>query len=385
MPRFRLIGVRRAVRGAVRRLTVVQGCDQGAVGALVAVVTAGGVLLGMGAFVIDVGRLYAEREQLQSGADAAAWAVAENCALSPDSCDDEAGPVPELAGNYADANAGDGAATISLICGRDPGGGLPDCPDPPQNRTACLGPRPATGNYVEVHARTRARDDGALLPSTFAGALTGRDGAAVGACARAAWGSPLSAAGVAVTFSECEWNRMTVDGMQLLLPWSTPEPADQDVIHLKGDADAVCTAGPGGWDDAPGGFGWLDETGPCQATVDADGTYQGDPGNQPSQECRDALEELVTKRTVVPVPIYDWVTGTGSNTIYHAVGFAGFVLTGYHLSGESKGSWLTPADPSPCGGKERCLYGYFVRGLLPVTGVPVGDPDFGLSIVNLVG
>ena len=38
------------------------------------------VLLGVGALVIDVGALYAERRQLQNGADAAALAVAADCA-----------------------------------------------------------------------------------------------------------------------------------------------------------------------------------------------------------------------------------------------------------------------------------------------------------------
>lgn len=391
MSRFRLTGP----RGIVGRFAAIRDGDSGAVAALLAIVTAGGVLLGMGAFVVDVGRLYAEREQLQTGADAAAWAVAEHCAVSPDDCRDRPEDLLEIAEEYAAANAADGAASVAVVCGagRDGpigvgvDGPIDGCPAPATNRTVCLGERPApdSGFYVEVHTRTEASDGGTLLPSTFAGALTGTEGAVVGACARAAWGSPLNTSGVAVTFSECEWNQMTASGTQLLLPWTTPLPADQDVVYLKDSVDAVCTGGPGGWDDAPGGFGWLDESGPCEASVELGETYPGNPGNQPSQACRDALAKLVTDRTIVPVPIYDTVTGTGANTVYHAVGFAGFVLTGYHLSGASVDSWLTPADPSPCGGSERCLYGYFVRGLLPVTGVPVGDPDFGLSIVNLVG
>ena len=37
-------------------------------------------LIGVGALVIDVGRLYVERRDLQNGADAAALAVAQDCA-----------------------------------------------------------------------------------------------------------------------------------------------------------------------------------------------------------------------------------------------------------------------------------------------------------------
>jgi len=50
-----------------------------------------GVLLGIGALVIDVGQIYAEREQLQSGADSAAIALAKSCSAAPDACADAHG------------------------------------------------------------------------------------------------------------------------------------------------------------------------------------------------------------------------------------------------------------------------------------------------------
>jgi Flp pilus assembly protein TadB len=60
--------------------------DTGAVAILVAVLLTGGVLLGTAALVIDVGNLYAKRDQLQNAADAAAWAVAQSCISTPVSC-----------------------------------------------------------------------------------------------------------------------------------------------------------------------------------------------------------------------------------------------------------------------------------------------------------
>src|ERR1043165_3858879 len=54
--------------------------ERGAVAVTVAILLGGGVLLGFAALVVDVGQLYAEREELQSGADAAALAVAKACA-----------------------------------------------------------------------------------------------------------------------------------------------------------------------------------------------------------------------------------------------------------------------------------------------------------------
>ena len=55
--------------------------ERGAIGVLVAIMLGCGVLTGMGALVIDVGRLYQERAELQNGADAAALGVAKTCAL----------------------------------------------------------------------------------------------------------------------------------------------------------------------------------------------------------------------------------------------------------------------------------------------------------------
>jgi hypothetical protein len=355
--------------------------DRGAVTATLAILLGTGVLLGMAAVVVDVGRLYAEREQLQTGADAAAWAVAETCVLLPERCGDQ-GLTP---GRYADANAADGAAGIAGICGRGPG--LPVCPDQPTNRTACLGTPPALGNYAEVHTRTLQRDGGTLLPPTFARAFTGDDaGTSVGACSRVAWGAPRQAAGMAVTFSTCEWDAVTDGGTTL---WPTPSigvppPSAERVIYLKGsDGAATCPAGPSGW-DRPGGFGWLDDgTGTCTTTVDIDGSFGGNTGNSVSQPCRTALAASRSRRAVALIPIYDGVTGNGSHTVYHLAGFASFVLTGYHQSGFSAPSWLTGGHS--CSGSQRCLYGYFTRGLVPTTGVVIGGPDLGVSVVNLVG
>src|SRR5206468_363388 len=109
--------------------------DRGAVSALVAVLLAGGVLLGMGAIVVDAGQLYAERQQLLAGADAAAMTAAYSCA--------DAGTCPgggTLAAmrQAANQNAADGASDVSLLCGRVRGTGFGSCPQP-GNLTRCLG------------------------------------------------------------------------------------------------------------------------------------------------------------------------------------------------------------------------------------------------------
>ena len=68
--------------GSPRR-GLLRGHDEGAVTMIVAVVLAGGVLLGMAALTVDVGLIHAERRELQNGADAGALAVAQQCAVGP--------------------------------------------------------------------------------------------------------------------------------------------------------------------------------------------------------------------------------------------------------------------------------------------------------------
>lgn len=58
--------------------------ERGAVAVFVTVVAA--VLLGVLGLAVDAGALYQERKELRNGADAAALAIAEDCALQPGTC-----------------------------------------------------------------------------------------------------------------------------------------------------------------------------------------------------------------------------------------------------------------------------------------------------------
>ena len=60
----------------MRRLT--SHGDRGAVAPLVAILMAGGVVLGMLTLSVDVGNIMWERRQLQNGADAASLALAKD-------------------------------------------------------------------------------------------------------------------------------------------------------------------------------------------------------------------------------------------------------------------------------------------------------------------
>jgi uncharacterized membrane protein len=117
--------------GLLRRLRD----DRGGVMTIVVVLLAGGVLMGSGALAVDVGRLYVEREELQSGADGAAMAVAKDCAANVTTC----GADPDgAAKSYADENAEDDVSGVNVLCGETPSGSLDACPPPTTTLSRCM-------------------------------------------------------------------------------------------------------------------------------------------------------------------------------------------------------------------------------------------------------
>lgn len=374
-----------ARRGVLQRL---RGDDRGGIATLVAILLAGGVLLGMAALAVDVGQLYAEREELQSGADAAAIAVAKQCAETPVDC--VVSVLDGTAERYADDNAKDDASTVSVLCGRLVDSDLPACPPDSDNLTRCIND-PPDDEYVEVRTTTELPDGSTLLPPTFARALLGNegyDGTRVGACARAAYGPPKPASGLAVTISICEWEKLTGGGTDY--PPAPPYPpnpmppagTDKPIYLHNTEGASSCPAGPSGWDE-PGGFGWLDEDGgPCQAVIDEQGEVGGNTGAPASSTCQEVLDRYYYNHEVLFIPVHDGTQGTGANTTYHIAGMAAFVLTGYALPGFRKPSWVSGGHF--CKGPEHCIYGFFTQDLMPVTG-PTGGPDLGARIVSLVG
>ena len=89
-------------------------------------------------------------------------------------------------------------------------------------------------------------------------------------------------------------------------------------------------------------------------------------------------------KTLVYVPVYSAIAGTGTNVSYTLLGFAAFVITGYHISGNSfsQADWLNQAND--CHGPTFCIDGYFTQGLIPSTG-GLGGKGLGASIVKLTG
>lgn len=385
------------MRNLIRR-ALLRGNDRGAVGVLVGVLVGGGVLLGMGALVIDVGEMYVERAQLQNGADAAALAVAKSCALGE--CDES------QATTYANRNAGrDQLSEVADICAADAAGSallgspacssgasMTDCPEPPEGTS-----------YVDVHTSTLDEAD-TLLPVRFSRTLVGNEdypGKTVRACARAAWGAPKTADGLALTISWCEWDEATSGGEDYAPPPpEVPDESYERVLRFHAgaasnpDGSSQCTAEPSGA-DIPGGFGWtVPEEGNCSTDFNydeasGDTTYDAAPGNTVADDpnCIAALLSAWTTREPVIIPIYDGTpAGGGANGQYDLHQPSAFVITGYYLGGQvKKPSWLPGPlyNSFPCTGSARCISGYFTTAV--TSGTPGSGPGSGVTAVRLTG
>jgi len=351
------------------------------------VLIGGGVLIGMGALAVDVGQIYQNRAELQNGADAGALAVAESCALG--TC------TTGIAGQNATGNAsqltGNNAA-VDLVCGS--GTGMSACPSSTGAPYNCPANPPAGTNYVDVHTSTLTASGSTLLPPVFARTLTGNSGyqgTNVKACAQAEWGAPTSATTIAYTISACSWYVYTNNGTSFAPPPPyppnpLPAPSFDHILFEHGSQGSKTTGCPPyqpSGQDAPGNFGWTNDSGNC-STVISNGSYGGNTGASASGDCQTVIQTAWANKTIVYLPVYSAISGTGNNVSYTLLGFAAFVITGYHITGSFKADdWLNSANN--CKGNNFCIDGYFTQGLIPSTGGLGGGNQLGASIVKLTG
>lgn len=312
--------------------------DEGASAVLVGILMV--PLVGGLAIALDVGALYVERAQLQNGADAAALAIAHDCA------EDGVCDAPSaLAASYADQNANDGAANV-------------------------LTPSFPTANTVVVTASTRVSGSNASAMRHPFAALLGIESSTVVASATAEWGPPQASTVVLpLALSYCEFNAALDGTLQL----------------IRYDTNLECK-GPDGH-PIPGGFGWLDRPGgECEAFVDLDeATVGSEPGNSYPGACDDIMATLEGKTILVPVFDYAEDIG-GQNGIYHVHAFAAFTVTGWKFAGGNSFPQVNidPAAPA-CTGNCRGIQGYFDRWVsLEAAQAELGGPGLGAYIVRLI-
>jgi hypothetical protein len=362
--------------------------------AIIVCLMLGTVMLGLGALVIDVGQLYQERAQLQNGADAAALGVAKSCLLG--TC----APSSALttAQTYANENAADGVAGVGVVCGS--GGTLPACGASTGATTDCPA-APALGQtgYVDVHTSTKTAGGSTVIAPVFAQELLGNGsytGTGVLACAQAAWGGVLPSGSLitAFTISACEWATATTNGTVFAQP--PPYPPDtapsstlDRQIRLRsigtgtGCSPTYPYASP---DDAISKFGWVAETGGCSLNNITGTTYGvNNSGSSSSPNCNTPLFDDAQNRSLIYIPVYTSVTGSGASAVYNLLGVAGFVVTGYNIPGSSFNSytdWLKSTNQ--CTGTTYCINGYFVRTITSSSGA-FGPKYLGAGMIKLSG
>jgi len=289
------------------------------------------VIMGMAAFVIDVGSWYHTKRHLQGTADAAALAGAQ---LLPTN---SSGAVSQAL-TYANKNGGNVAGADITVTSTVF-----------QNDT--------------IAVKAKKTDAG-----IFSGVL-GIASANIKASAKARVGPPLQARYVAPMVVYC----------------------DHPLIHnCNGDstpdfgANTTMDYDPMG---APGAFGMLNLDGGSGTPGTSDeaawilkgfdkylglGDYKSDPGAKfSSQNIQSALD--ARKGTVLLFPVFRVLDGTGQNAIYEIIGWIGFHLTSYEVHGNG-----------------ATLHGYFTefiaQGILATSGGGGGGPSssFGVKSIQLI-
>lgn len=353
--------------------------ERGAVAILVTFLITGGVVVGLLAMVVDVGRLFSERRVLSNGSDAAALALARECALDDAQCDDSALPIAQ---SLANANAGtDDVSELDELCGS---GDLGACRTLREHAWECQS-ADSFPNYVRIRTTTQASDGGALVPSVFARTF-GFEGQSMWACSQAIWGTARSAN---VTFplalSACNYVSNASAVIQIFRP-STFKPGQGPSCSIVDD-DGNELVLP----DMVNGFFYvqLDEQRrdcltPVRVSVGdilprADNIVQlCGPGYEK------AFQSFIGVQT--PLPVFDTLPSDGGigTTTMRVASFVAFTLRGYRLGGgvsvgAPPGGW-----PRECRANNRCFYGDFGGAVTGDTGVDPGAPNLGLQSVQLI-
>ena len=323
--------------------------ERGATAVMVAIVMVP-VIACLG-IALDVGALYAERAQLQNGADAAALAIGQDCA-EDDAC--PADPTA-MAGEYASKNANDSAANALI---------------------SAFGTTATGSRTVAVESRTRVAATGAAVMEHPFAAIVGATASSVHAHATVEWGAPIeSAVLLPIAISYCEF-RPALDGTVQLIRY------DQELTCASRDGHPI-----------PGGFGWLERAAGCTALVDTtDLTVPSEPGNSyPNSSACDSLLMTLAGKTIL-VPIFDGALNnagvndtSGPADRYHIYGFAAFKILGWKFSGSSTlpKTSLVPGGPS-CTGNCRGIIGSFVNWVPPDDALSdLGGPNLGAYNVRL--
>jgi Flp pilus assembly protein TadG len=344
--------------------------EGGAITAIVAMVMAMGVLLGMSAFVVDAGRSHLERRVVQSAADTAAMAVAQDCAERQASCANAAAAATD-ATTIANLNSPDAATDVTAVCGKAP---LAPCGQPSARVLDCKPVDAKYGtSYARVHTATRTSDGGTALQPVFARLTEGGAPAqTLTACAQAAWGK-AAAVNVQYPFALpiCQYD---LSGTPVLRDFASNDPLESCTIQTLEGARS--------YSQVIKGFSYVRlpaADGMCASAVPVrvGDILEREPST--AQLCGSdlvgKLSRLIGVPTWMPVVTTLWCNGgtdlalckTGQGSFrYQVASFVKFSLVGFKLQSREGGT--PPAGgwrASNCTSSGACLYGSYSLGTAP--------------------
>jgi Flp pilus assembly protein TadG len=337
--------------------------EDGAVAVIVGILLF--VLVGVSAFVVDVGNLYWERRQLQNAADSGALAAAQERV--------NGGSVAlafSTARTYADANNSRGAFLRE-------------------------GEFETTESSVTVVARTGSQAAEGELRSILAGVL-GVDRYASSARATAAWSGSV-AGGETIPIAICNraWEYWTnLNGL--------PSGPPAHYVSFGGAASSpASTCNNPSFDTYSGGFGFLSRNAQCRATTRLDEKsghtwVKGNTGNNPqdpqgstctTNQMYQMFKDIIDGNQNALIPIFDAYNNKTNE--FRLVGYGAFQLVGYDINASVGDSYYKMAK-NECGqavgppNNASCLKGYFTH-FVSLDGELGGPsvPNFGASVIRL--
>ena len=342
--------------------------------------------IGTAALVVDLGDVFWERRMQQNSADAAALAVAIDCAQG------DCGDYETVANRYATENNRRGAYVESVT---GPGGATPTF----------------AGGQVTVVTRTGSTAAPGRLTQFFSGILGREQGLEAAARATAIWGvPPLIEQASNLTVSICAFTALTgLEWSENVNVSSLPTVSEAADLVANGNMGGIVTYASGpqqgnfegdtcqappffytnpddGSDELPATFGWLDSS-DCFVSVstDSDGTWADTKPGQAAGGETACIKDLVDEDPPVAVfPIFVGIREdeNGTPQEYRIVAPAAFYITGYRLPGAGGNGINYPQQGQPvCSQNERCIRGHFVQ--LIVDSNPIDDITFGLTSVRL--
>ena len=347
--------------------------DRGAVTTLVAVLLAFGVLLGISAFVVDLGRAHLEHRTVQNAADQAARAVAQQCAERSTGCASN-GTAVTAATSISGANSFDGSTSVTSVCGA---GTLGACSSSVPAASMCRSvPAARVNTYARVTTTTRTGSGASSITPIF---MFGGSGMQSDACAQAIWGP---AAGVPVQFP-------------FIIPICSYNSIGSPIIHdfVPNDPLETCTIatlnGTLTFNQVVKGFSYVRlPAGSASCSVPVQLAVGDVLEREPStaQLCGNQIEAKLTswlgKPMWLPVATSLYCTGsanackTGQGSYqFKVASFVRYTMTGFKLQSREGGT--PPAGgwkAASCTSSGACLVGTFTRGVNPDSTVS-NDPS----------